>query len=188
MKRFALVGAGGRAISFLEPLATRFARDAELVLMCDVNATRLEHYNQKLAGVLGFHRVATCAPEQFAAKLRDQRVDVVLVTSVDATHHHYIVQALEAGCEVVTEKPMTTDADKCRQILAAVARTGGRVRVAFNYRWQPSRTKVKELIADGAIGAVKSVTMDYLLNTSHGADYFRRWHADMAASGGLLVH
>ena len=51
--------------------------------------------------------------------LDEQRVDVVIVTSVDRTHDHYIVTALEHGCDVITEKPMTTDADKCQRILDA---------------------------------------------------------------------
>jgi len=62
------------------------------------------------------------------------------------------------------------------------------VRVAFNYRWAPFRTKVKELIATGTIGKVRSVNLEYLLDTNHGADYFRRWHSHAADSGTLLVH
>ncbi|HEY5551957.1 MAG TPA: Gfo/Idh/MocA family oxidoreductase, partial [Opitutaceae bacterium] len=65
---------------------------------------------------------------------------------------------------------------------------GRRVRVAFNYRWAPFRTKVKDLIAAGTIGRVHSVNLEYLLDTNHGADYFRRWHAHAAESGTLLVH
>src|SRR5690606_23543453 len=88
----------------------------------------------------------------------------------------------------ITEKPMTIDAEKARLILQTVERTGRRVRVAFNYRWSPHRTKVKELLESGAIGRVRSVNVEYLLNTNHGADYYRRWHAHMAESGGLLIH
>ena len=62
------------------------------------------------------------------------------------------------------------------------------MRVTFNYRWNPGATKVRELIAAGTIGQVRHVTLEYLLNTSHGADYFRRWHAQKRCSGGLLVH
>jgi predicted dehydrogenase len=41
---------------------------------------------------------------------------------------------------------------------------------------------------DGLIGDVKSVHFEWLLDTYHGADYFRRWHRDKRNSGGLLVH
>jgi predicted dehydrogenase len=73
-------------------------------------------------------------------------------------------------------------------VLAAVAKTGRRVQVTFNMRWSPHRTKVRELLAAGTIGRVANVNVEYLINTSHGADYYRRWHATMADSGGLLVH
>jgi predicted dehydrogenase len=83
---------------------------------------------------------------------------------------------------------MTIDAEKCRAILDAVERTGRSLRVTFNYRYAPSRTKVKELLQAGTIGEVKSVHFEWLLDTRHGADYFRRWHRDKRNSGGLMVH
>jgi predicted dehydrogenase len=44
------------------------------------------------------------------------------------------------------------------------------------------------LIKSGAIGTPLSVTFEWVLDTAHGADYFRRWHRDKANSGGLLIH
>jgi len=95
---------------------------------------------------------------------------------------------MELGCDVVTEKPMTMNAEKCQAILDAQKRTGRNVRVSFNYRYAPHNTKLREIIASGAIGDVFSVHFEWLLNTDHGADYFRRWHRDKRNSGGLLVH
>lgn len=83
---------------------------------------------------------------------------------------------------------MTIDAPRCKEILNAVDRTGQNVRVTFNYRYAPHNTKVFEVIQSGAIGKVTSVHFEWMLNTSHGADYFRRWHRDKRNSGGLLVH
>ncbi len=47
---------------------------------------------------------------------------------------------------------------------------------------------VKKVVMDGAIGTPTSVDMSWILDTSHGADYFRRWHREKEKSGGLLVH
>jgi predicted dehydrogenase len=186
-KRHAFVGTGGRAISFIEPLVTTYADRNELVALCDLSPARMAFYNQRLTR-LGSRPVATYAPERFDQMLQEQRPDEVFVCSMDSTHHDYIVRALQAGCDVITEKPMTTDAAKARAILDAAGQSKGRVRVAFNYRWGPFRTKVRELIASGAIGRVHSVNLEYLLDTHHGADYFRRWHAQIENSGSLLVH
>jgi predicted dehydrogenase len=127
-------------------------------------------------------------PEDFAAMLAKERIDVVVVCTPDHTHADYVVAALEAGCDVVTEKPMTTDIEGARRILAARRETGRSVRVAFNYRYNPVHRRVRELLAAGAIGEIGSVEFSWLLDTAHGADYFRRWHRDKANSGGLLVH
>jgi predicted dehydrogenase len=83
---------------------------------------------------------------------------------------------------------MTIDAQSCREILAAVERTGRKLRVAFNYRYSPARGAVKALLMEGRIGRVKAVHFEWLLDTVHGADYFRRWHRDKTNSGGLMVH
>ena len=187
-KRHVFVGTGGRAISFMEPLVTTYRDANELVGICDLSPARMAYYNEMLAGEWGYHAVPAYEASRFDQMLREQKPDEVFVCTKDSTHHDYIVRALNAGCDVITEKPMTVDAEKCRAVLDAVKRTGKRVRVAFNYRWGPFRTKVKELIATGVIGKVHSVNLEYLLDTNHGADYFRRWHANAEDSGTLLVH
>jgi predicted dehydrogenase len=83
---------------------------------------------------------------------------------------------------------MTVDEEKCQQIIDVIKETGKQLRVTFNYRYAPHNSKVRELILDDAIGQVFSVHFEWLLNTEHGADYFRRWHRDKRNSGGLLVH
>jgi predicted dehydrogenase len=110
------------------------------------------------------------------------------VTSVDRTHDEHIVAGLAAGCDVITEKPMTVDVPRCRRILDAVARTGRHLTVTFNYRYNPIHEKVRELLAGGVVGEIGSAHFEWLLDVRHGADYFRRWHRDKANSGGLLVH
>ncbi|MFO7535258.1 MAG: Gfo/Idh/MocA family oxidoreductase [Kiritimatiellia bacterium] len=96
--------------------------------------------------------------------------------------------ALVGLCDVICEKPMPTDSAKCRAILNAVKRTGRNVRVAFNMRYSPVLMQVKELLQSGVIGNILSVEFRWLLNTRHGADYFRRWHRNRTNSGGLMAH
>ncbi|MGI3229309.1 Gfo/Idh/MocA family protein [Streptomyces sp. GTA36] len=188
-RRCAVVGLGARARMFTEALTGPYSDRIELVGFCDVNARRMAVHNGWIAADHpGRGPVPAYAAEDFEVMLRRERVDLVVVCSVDRTHDDYIVRALEAGCDVVTEKPMTTDADKARRILDARRRTGGDVRVAFNYRYNPVHSAVREVIAAGEIGEVGSVHFEWLLDLRHGADYFRRWHRDKANSGGLMVH
>ncbi|MEF3306048.1 Gfo/Idh/MocA family oxidoreductase [Paenibacillus sp. GYB003] len=187
-KKYALVGTGGRAEFFYGALAKSFRDTCELVAFCDINRTRLEYANRLLKDKYAHPEVALYGSHEFDEMVRKEAPDVVIVTSMDRTHHTYIVRAMELGCDVVTEKPMTIDAEKCQLILDTVKKTGRDLRVAFNYRYAPHNTKIRELIMDGAIGDIFSVHFEWLLNTVHGADYFRRWHRDKRNSGGLLVH
>jgi predicted dehydrogenase len=181
--RAAIVGTGLRAQLYTRGLARR--EHIDLVALCDPNRTRMAVHN-RLITELGRPPAATLSPDEYAGLLRD--VDTVVVTTVDALHDAYIVPALEAGCRVITEKPMTTDADRCGRILDAVDRTGSRLTVAFNYRFNPVHEKVHALLRAGEIGEVLSVHFEWLLDVRHGADYFRRWHRHRSSSGGLMVH
>jgi predicted dehydrogenase len=116
------------------------------------------------------------------------RPETLIVCTRDDTHAEIIVTALEAGVDVITEKPMATTAEMCRRILDAERSTGRRVDVTFNYRYSPTATRLKELLLSGAIGDVASVDFHWYLDVEHGADYFRRWHAFEAHSGTLFVH
>lgn len=186
-KRYALVGAGGRSGFFYTAIATDYRATSCVVGLCDTNQTRMDYANSRLTS-LGHGAVPTFLAADFDQMISATKPDEVIVTTIDRTHNTYIVRALELGCHVVTEKPMTIDAPRCLDIFSAVERTGRSVRVTFNYRYAPHNTKVFELLRSGAIGTVTSVHFEWLLNTSHGADYFRRWHRDKRNSGGLLVH
>jgi predicted dehydrogenase len=173
---------------FVDSVASRFKEDCELVGICDTNPGRLAYYNRYIVRELGGEPVPAFAADDFDAMVRQTRPDTVIVTTVDAFHHEYIVRAMELGCDAITEKPMTIDAEKCGAILGAIDRTGRELRVAFNYRWRPGCTLVRRLLQEGTIGDIVHVDMEYLLDTDHGADYFRRWHRQKDKSGGLLVH
>ncbi|KAL2672451.1 hypothetical protein Neosp_013162 [[Neocosmospora] mangrovei] len=186
-KRYAVVGTGGRSGFYYSAIATDYSATSCIVAFCDTNQTRMNYANSKLKAV-GHGEVPTYLAADFDKMIQETKPDEVLVTTMDRTHNTYIVRALELGCNVITEKPMTIDAPRCKEIFSAVERTGQKVRVTFNYRYAPHNTKVFEILRSGAIGKVTSVHFEWMLNTSHGADYFRRWHRDKRNSGGLLVH
>ncbi|KAL6849619.1 hypothetical protein ACO1O0_009161 [Amphichorda felina] len=186
-KRYALIGTGSRAIFFYSAIVTTYNKTSELVAFCDTNQTRLDYANSRIQS-LGHAPVPTYMAADFDQMISETKPDEIIVTTIDRTHHTYIIHALERGCSVLSEKPMTIDAPRCQAILSAVDRTAGNVRVSFNYRYAPHNTKVYEVLRSGAIGTVTSVHFEWMLNTSHGADYFRRWHRDARNSGGLLVH
>lgn len=187
-KRYVQVGVGGRARIYYQAIATEYSNTAELTAICDINRGRMEYANEVLVKDLNYHEVAMYDADEFEKMIEEQKPDIVIVTSIDRTHHRYIIKAMEMGCDVISEKPMTMSDDKCQGILDAIERTGRKLRVAFNYRYAPHHSKIRELMMDNVIGKVNQIHFEWNLNTSHGADYFRRWHRDKKNSGGLLVH
>jgi predicted dehydrogenase len=184
---YVIVGCGSRARMFQDAIWGPHKNAARLVAICDTNPGRLS-YVGKRASVAGAKSPKAYLDTEFDKMLREHKPYAVIVATPDALHDDYIVRALDAGCDVITEKPMTTDAAKAQRIIDAVKRSGKNVRVTFNYRYAPFRSQIKEMLMAGAIGDILSVDFQWLLNTVHGADYFRRWHSNKAISGGLMVH
>ena len=182
--RLAMVGLGHRAYGMWgKSVLADYSDIVEFVGMCDTNPGRLELV-PKAIGVGKDCKSYT----DFDKMLRETKPDMLIVTSVDSTHDEFIVKGLNAGCDILTEKPMTTDEAKCQAILDAERKSGKKVIVTFNYRYSPHRQKLYELINEGRIGQITSVDFHWYLNTSHGADYFRRWHRLREKGGTLWVH
>ncbi len=186
-KRYAIVGTGSRAGMFVDAITTTYAEIADLVGLCDLSRTRMDWYNGQLRA-RGLPPAPQYHAEDFERMIAERKPDTVIVTTIDAWHHHYIARALELGCDVISEKPLTTTLDRLHRIDAALKGSGKSLRVTFNYRFAPAYARFRQLIADGAVGRPLLVDFSWLLDTSHGADYFRRWHREKENSGGLLVH
>jgi predicted dehydrogenase len=188
-RRYVVVGTGHRVQMYLDAMVGPHRDDADLVAMLEPNPGRLAvHVNWLAEAGLDVASVVTGHPDELAAVIGQTQADRVIITSPDFTHAALIVRSLDAGADVVVEKPLTIDPDGTRRIAEAVGRTGRQVVVTHNYRYSPRNSGLKELIKNGSIGTPLSVTFEWVLDTAHGADYFRRWHRDKTNSGGLLIH
>jgi predicted dehydrogenase len=181
-RRYAIVGTGVRGIGMWgRPIVQGYSDLVELVGLTDVNPIRVETAKRQMG--------ASCPTfTKFDEMMDRTRPDLLMVTTVDGYHSEYIVKALDRGIDVMTEKPMVIDEKQCQAVLDAEKRSGRKLVVTFNYRYAPKHQKIKELLAGGEIGRITSVDFSWYLDTSHGADYFRRWHAFRAKSGSLWVH
>jgi len=180
--RYAIVGTGHRATGMWgKDIFERYKDVVEFVGLCDKNPLRVEA-GKKLIG--------TDCPTftDFDKMLDTTKPQTVMVTTVDSTHHIFIKRALEKGVNVITEKPMVTEAKDCQSVLDAEKKYGRNIIVTFNYRYAPKHEKIKNIIASGEIGKVTSVDFAWYLDTRHGADYFRRWHRLKSGGGSLWVH
>lgn len=185
--KYAIVGVGSRSKMWLNAIIDKYKQFSEMVSFCDTNKGRLDLIQSSIYEVIKA-KVPIYFADDFDKMIRETRPDCVIVTTVDAFHHKYIIRAMELGCNVITEKPMTINSEYCQQIIDTQKKTNKEVIVSFNYRYSPPRTQVKDILMSGEIGEVLSVDFHWMLNTVHGADYFRRWHGQKKFSGGLMVH
>ena len=180
--RIAMVGTGVRGVGFWgRRIQQEYGDIIEFVALCDINPGRLEYARKQI----GVNCLVFTNFDEMLAKIKP---DLLIVTTVDSTHDEFIIKGLRSGCNVLTEKPMTTDEIKCQAILDAEKETGKKVIVGFNYRYGTQFTRLKELLAEKRVGDIYAVDFHWYLNTFHGADYFRRWHGYRNKSGTLLVH
>ncbi len=180
--KIAMVGTGGRGVGFWgKPVVENYGNFVEFVGLCDINPGRLQYARKVM-------KVDCPIFSNFEEMMKTTKPDLVVVTTVDSTHHEFIVKAMEMGADVVTEKPMTTDEKAVKLIMEAEKRTGKKVRVGMNYRYGSFFTGIKEQLMSGKIGKITSVDFHWYLNNYHGADYFRRWHRLKEKGGTLLCH
>lgn len=182
MKRYVLVGTGIRGYQmFAKPIIQNFSSHAELVGLYDINSKRAHYVQQQL-------NLPIPVFDNFDEMLDQQKPDCVIIATVDAFHGNYILSSLASGCQVICEKPIVITAEECNQIIKAEKETGIQTIVTFNCRFMPSFSHIKSLLLQGIIGTVQHVNLEWFLDRSHGADYFRRWHRRIENSGSLLVH
>lgn len=187
LTRYAVIGTGHRAGMYVDAILGPHSDVAQIVAWLDRNPGRIDYYDAEAGGgaPAGLPRYDADGLERM---IEECQVDTVIVTTVDATHAEMIDRAMRAGANVVVEKPLTTTAEGCRTITQAVAETGRDLVMTFNYRYAPRNSTLREVIASGQIGQVTSVHFEWVLDTVHGADYFRRWHRNKENSGGLVIH
>ncbi len=107
----------------------------------------------------GYADVATMIA---AEAKRADGIEAVAIMTPNDTHYPYCVAALDAGLDVICDKPVSTTAAEARD-LAARARAKGRVFcVTHGYSAYPMTRHAKQLINDGAIGPLRFVQVEYI--------------------------
>ncbi|MEJ7654915.1 MAG: Gfo/Idh/MocA family oxidoreductase, partial [Chloroflexia bacterium] len=183
--RYAVCGLSNRAIGTYIPALTGdapTARHAELVALLDVDRERVRAYAQ----TAGLQTPAFDA-NGFDWMVAETAPDAVIVTTPDGAHAEYIVRALEAGLNVVSEKPMVIDCRQATDVVEAERNSVGTVRVTHNYRYTQAHMRLKRMILDGLLGRVVNVELAWNIDTYHGSSYFYRWNRDRAKSGGMSI-
>jgi predicted dehydrogenase len=116
-------------------------------------------------------------------------VHCVIVASETNKHADLCVAALDAGKATLLQKPMATTLADCDRILAAVERTGLWFSLAFQMRCDPQNIRMKELIAEGAVGRVGTIRRRHCIPVLFNKGFIEgpsRWHISREANRGMF--
>ena len=128
-----------------------------------------------------------------AEAARPDRVDAVAIMSPNDTHYPVAAAALDAGFDVICDKPVTHDFAQACDLVARTRKQGRLFAIAHGYSAYPMTRHARQLVRDGAIGAVRLVQVEYIqsgvaLRLEDGPQNNRlRWVLDPQRSGQALV-
>lgn len=155
------------------------ATNSRLVAVADRNPERAAEFARD-HGVARSHADAS-------AILNAGDIDIVYVATMTESHRDLVLAAAAAGKSVLVEKPMAMTLADCAQMTRACDAAGVKLWVAYYRRALPRFLKVRDLVADGAIGEVRMVLTRHFQRIPSPEEMrgpFWGWRLDPARSGG----
>lgn len=175
--RVAIMGCGGMAGAH----AGRYKNnpDVEIVACCDVDEPRVEAFIQRnLPDYKPKPTVYTDPAKMYA----QARPDAVSIVTPHTLHFEHGMQALQAGCHVLMEKPMVTDSDQAHKLAAEVKRSGKILCIGYNTPCTPEFRYLRELVRSKELGRLELVSGWLAQNWKRGTA--GSWRQDPKLSGG----
>jgi len=177
---FAIVGLGRLS---LEELLPAFAESGQARVTALVSGSP-----EKMAAVARQYGIPPTSCYSYADfdKVRDDaRVQAVYVVLPNAMHREYVERAAAAGKHVLCEKPLATSTADARAMVAACAKAGVRLMVAYRIQYQPHHLRVRQFVRDGTFGRIVAFAAGNVQTVA--ADATRQWrHKRSQAGGGAL--
>jgi predicted dehydrogenase len=184
--RGAVIGYGfisgkGHLPAYLERARTR--RDVEIVAVADICEPRREIARAALPGA----RIYPTAEALLAAEAG--ALDFVDISTPPCDHAAIAHRAFDAGLHVLCEKPLTTTVDDARSLLVHARKAKRVLFPCHNYKHAPVVKGIREVIASGRIGRVRSVTLSTFRNThAKGVpEWNTHWRRQHRLSGGGIA-
>ena len=167
-----IIGLGGIGHHHADRLADH---DAELVGGVDISGEARRRFGEK-------YGVSTYEDD---AELLDI-ADAVLITTPNRFHEQYAVAALEAGCDVLLEKPLAHSLDSAERIVEAAHAADSICMVGFNNRFSAPVEVIKQYQADGRFGDFSHIEANYIRR--RGIPGRGSWFTSKeVAGGGALI-
>jgi predicted dehydrogenase len=145
--RMAIIGCGGIAQVHLDALKS--FPDVEVVAGVDIDPQRLKVMEEKWGVKQNF--------ADWKTMLREVKPDAVNICTPNGVHAAPAIDAANAGCHVLVEKPMAMNPNQCQRMIDAAKKAGKKLAVGFQYRYHPSTEFLTRQRDAGAFGNVMFV-------------------------------
>ena len=182
--RLGMVGGGpGAFIGAVHRIASRIDDKYELVagaFSSNPEKTRTAAAELHVARPYGsFQEMAE------AEAKREDRIDVVAITTPNSTHHAIAKAFLNAGIHVICDKPMTTTLADAEDLQREVERTGLLFALTHTYTGYPMVRQMREMCAAGELGKIRMIQVEYAQDwlTAPVDNKQAEWRTDPAISG-----
>jgi predicted dehydrogenase len=153
--------------------------DLRVLVVYDIDSTKAAALAARLEAA---PRVATSVDEA----LRTAGVELAIVATIHRDLAPVTRAALEAGCNVLVEKPGGRNSSEAAEVSAAASRAGRLVRVGFNHRFHPAVRRAKELVGAHDWGHLLHVRARYGQGGRVGYESEWRMKRDLSGGGELL--
>jgi predicted dehydrogenase len=133
------------------------------------------------------HAIPSVEPS-YAALVARQDLDAIYVPLPASLHREWCERSLRAGKHVLCEKPLATNTEDARFLVALAKQEGLLLGEAFHYRYHPLMTRVLEIVRSGQLGSLESVEAIFLnaLPRELPGEAAVYWDADLG--GGAMYH
>jgi predicted dehydrogenase len=145
--RLAIIGCGG--ISETQIKALSKIPEAEIVAGVDIKPERLDVMKEKYG--------ITALYEDWRDMLKEIEPDAVTVCTPNGVHAPAAIASLDAGCHVITEKPMAMSPAECESMIAAAKRNSKKLVVGFQFRYHPVSQMLVRARDEGQFGDIMFV-------------------------------
>ena len=177
-----LIGCGN-VVSYGHRPALMTLSDVDLVALADITPAR------RAIGRAWFG----LREDQLHADYRDllaiDEIDAVVIAVPQKHRPPIVLEALEAGKHVLSEKPISNAPAVAAELVGAAAVADLKLAMVHNYHFLPEYRQIKRLLAEGLIGDLRVATLHFLgvIDYPGAAEYQAEWRHTLAAGGGVLM-
>lgn len=176
--KIGIVGTGARGVMCFGKLLKK-RDDVELTALCDINPVRCKAAQEYL-------ELSSNLYSSMEEMTQNEKLDAVIITTPDYTHHTLSMYALKQGLHVLVDKPICTKAADGLELIKTAKESGKQLMIGFNLRHHATLKRLKKLIDDGELGRVFLAENREFYDG--GRTYMARWNRFYEKSGGLWIH